>query len=341
MFSIIIPVYNRENYLQKCIDSLVNQTFKDIEIILVDDCSTDNSLEIIKENMKRDRRIKLVRHEVNKKSHQSRRSGFLVSTHKYILFVDSDDYLALDACEKLYNILSKKHYDIIQFQGVSVFDNYERYENRYDFGKIFNSKEYFDNKVFEELFVNLKKIVWYVWGKCLHRDLVGKSFSHIGDTCIYWYEDFIQYFIVAYYAKSIIFDDNIVYYYVQHDSSSFSKIGVDRYLNEFFPNYVRVSNLIQSFIDKEGIYKKYPVIKNYIYFNDCVKGRGSSIFNVYLKVDRSLLPIMFGLFANHKKLILYIFFVKLTIKMTEEKIDKLALCIPVVKWRDGFKAKFI
>ena len=98
--SIIVPVYNVENYIEKCLDSLINQTLKDIEIICVDDCGTDNSIDIVKQYIQQDNRIHLVRHETNKGLGAARNTGLKYVTSDFVAFIDADDYLEVDAYEK-------------------------------------------------------------------------------------------------------------------------------------------------------------------------------------------------------------------------------------------------
>ena len=101
--SVIIPVYNTEKYLEKCLDSVCNQTLSDIEIICVDDCSTDNSLNILKEYAQKDNRIKLIEFKENKGAAAARNEGIKAATGEYIGFIDSDDYPETDSYyEQLY-----------------------------------------------------------------------------------------------------------------------------------------------------------------------------------------------------------------------------------------------
>jgi len=100
LLSVIVPFYNVEKYFSKCLETLVNQTLKDIEIILIDDCSTDGSAEIAQEYAKRDIRIKILNHEKNKGQGEARNTGLKTAKGKYVAFLDSDDYLATDICEK-------------------------------------------------------------------------------------------------------------------------------------------------------------------------------------------------------------------------------------------------
>lgn len=101
--SVIIPVYNTEKYLRKCLDSVCNQTLSDIEIICVNDCSPDNSLEILNEYAQKDNRIKVINFEENKGVSIARNTGIDSATGEFIGFVDADDFVDLDFYEKLYN----------------------------------------------------------------------------------------------------------------------------------------------------------------------------------------------------------------------------------------------
>ena len=103
--SVIIPVYNVEKYLRECLDSVVNQTLKDIEIICVNDYSTDNSPKILEEYASHDNRIKIINNEKNIHAGQSRNKGLSLSSGEYVFFMDSDDYLELNALETVVRIL--------------------------------------------------------------------------------------------------------------------------------------------------------------------------------------------------------------------------------------------
>ena len=112
--SVIIPVYNVEKYLRQCLDSVINQTYKDLEIICVDDCSTDNSRQILQEYAKKDERIKILYNKKNSKLGPTRNNGLKVATGKYIHFLDSDDWLEPNAYETLIND-AEKGYDAVYF----------------------------------------------------------------------------------------------------------------------------------------------------------------------------------------------------------------------------------
>ena len=109
--SIIIPVYNAEKYIRRCLNSLINQTLNDIEIICVNDGSTDNSMILMREIAKSDSRIKLIE-QVHQKQGAARNNGMRVSKGEYIGFVDADDWVDLNFFEKLYNAAVKYGADI-------------------------------------------------------------------------------------------------------------------------------------------------------------------------------------------------------------------------------------
>ena len=111
--SVIIPIYNVEKYLDRCIDSVRNQTFENIEIICVDDCSPDNSLLIVKEHASKDSRIRVIRHEKNLGLGGARNSGIKASRAEYIASVDSDDYIKSEMIEKLWEATDNGSADIV------------------------------------------------------------------------------------------------------------------------------------------------------------------------------------------------------------------------------------
>ena len=112
--SVIVPVYNTSRYLRQCVDSLIHQTLKDVEFIFVDDGSTDDSVEILRQYRKRDERIKVLEQE-NKYAGVARNNGMKQATGKYIIFLDSDDYFDLTLLEKAFRCAEKNRAEIVFF----------------------------------------------------------------------------------------------------------------------------------------------------------------------------------------------------------------------------------
>ena len=110
--SVIVPIYNVEKYLAECIDSIIGQTYKNIEIILVDDCSKDSSGKIADEYAIKDDRIKVI-HKPNGGLSDARNAGMEIATGDYLMFVDSDDYLFPNSCEVLLNKIQKEDADYV------------------------------------------------------------------------------------------------------------------------------------------------------------------------------------------------------------------------------------
>lgn len=119
--SVIVPIFNVEKFLSRCVDSIINQTHENIEIILVDDESPDRCGEIADEYAQKDSRIKVI-HQKNKWLGGARNSGIKIAVGKYLLFVDSDDYIRRDMCEILYNKMEQNQTDMIVF-GFCHVDN--------------------------------------------------------------------------------------------------------------------------------------------------------------------------------------------------------------------------
>lgn len=127
LVTIVLPIYNVEKYLNRCINSIVNQTYKNLEIILVDDGSPDKCPEMCDEWEKKDTRIKVI-HKQNEGLGMARNTGIENATGDYICFFDSDDYLELTAIEKLYKLAEKTDPDIVTYGYSKVNDSGNIYE---------------------------------------------------------------------------------------------------------------------------------------------------------------------------------------------------------------------
>lgn len=121
LISIIVPVYNTERYLSECLNSIVHQTYTNIEIIIVDDASTDNSYKIIATFQRQDSRIKYIRHNINKGICQARNTGLVHCNGEYIAWCDSDDVLHLSFIEYLYTYLIMYDADFVECESISDF----------------------------------------------------------------------------------------------------------------------------------------------------------------------------------------------------------------------------
>lgn len=143
LVTIICPVYNASKYLNKCLRSIVNQTFVNWELIVVDDCGSDNSMQIVNTFQKTDDRIKVIHHEHNLGVDQARFTGLAVATGEYVMFVDADDWLPINAVNLLFNKIIEEDCDLIYGGMQRVLDNYgmvkSRSKNNYTAGQFIDS----------------------------------------------------------------------------------------------------------------------------------------------------------------------------------------------------------
>lgn len=161
--SIIIPVYNVELYLREALDSVINQTLKEIEIIIVNDGSTDNSLEIVKEYETKDHRIIVINQE-NQGLSGARNSGLKIAKGHYIYFMDSDDYIALDTLEICYECALEKQLDFVFFDAQSFTkDDIDISEYNYDRSRNIKEKTIYSGKEALKKLLNQKKYRSAVW----------------------------------------------------------------------------------------------------------------------------------------------------------------------------------
>lgn len=140
LISIIVPIYNVEPYLKRCVESLLNQTLSNIEIILVDDESPDKCPQICDEHARNDSRIKVI-HKKNEGLGLARNSGLEIATGKYIMFVDSDDHIKFDACETLYNTALKYNADVVTGNFIIESRPGTWIENKANSTRIYKGKE--------------------------------------------------------------------------------------------------------------------------------------------------------------------------------------------------------
>lgn len=142
--SVIVPVYNVEQYLRQCLDSVINQTFKDLEIICVDDCSPDNSAEVLKEYAKKDSRIKIITLEQNGGLGNARNVGMKQASAEYVMFLDSDDWFELNACELVYNKIKQNNNDFVFFNFYWATEKDGTFEKKFDqyrFAKLYEQPD--------------------------------------------------------------------------------------------------------------------------------------------------------------------------------------------------------
>ena len=154
LVSIIVPMYNNEKYIKECLDTLINQTYNNIEIIIIDDGSKDDSYKVATKI--KDKRIKLIKQE-NKGANAARRKGIELATGDYCLFVDSDDWIDKNTIEELVTLIEDKNYEVIRFNGILEPSNKLKniYNIKQDKKKLLTKKELYDLLINTKLLNNL------------------------------------------------------------------------------------------------------------------------------------------------------------------------------------------
>ena len=238
--SIIVPVYNVEKYLKKCIDSIVNQTYKNLEIILVDDGATDRSGEICDELAKLDNRIK-VYHKKNGGLSDARNYGVERATGDYIGFVDSDDYIDAEMYEKLYEAITKEDADVAECSFKIIYP---------DRVELFNDEEYYNvlgEQEYLEEYLKLKKIFGSVWTKLIKSTIAKKIEFPVGKL----YEDtYYAYDLIDIVDKYVIMDNPYYNYLMRENSITNAK---------FNPRIFDLVEIVEKF--HMNVYRNYPSLK--------------------------------------------------------------------------------
>lgn len=178
LITIVVPIYNVEKYLEKCIKTLINQTYSNLEIILVNDGSPDNSLKICNQYLKEDNRIKIINKE-NGGLSDARNAGLKMARGEYICFIDSDDYIELDMIEKTKKKLLEEELDVVIFGLYNeVVDSNENIINQkkqsidlVNFNSIISIIGYAWNKLYKTSFLKEKNIT-FTKGLSLIEDVV-------------------------------------------------------------------------------------------------------------------------------------------------------------------------
>ncbi len=312
--AIIIPVYNSENHISKCLDSVIKQNLYDIEIIVIDDGSTDNSAEIIKSYQKTDNRIKYFYQE-NAGPGIARNTGLTHCTAEYIAFIDSDDWVEKDFCSKIYQEAKGKNADIVYF---NYFEESEK-------GNIIGIKDISKFKTYDKRTL-LKyqvtgKMPWGARSRVIKRSIITNNsiiFSSQRNA-----EELIFSFKSLYYSQNVIFLSEPLYHYLirknsqsRHSDASYvlkevyknikeelKKMGIEKQFTKSLNgllissyairmySFTQNNNIIETYKNSLKAYKEYSTqFSDLQYDEDCVDRRVKIIANWFCK--GRILPIL-------------------------------------------------
>ena len=265
--SVIIPVFNSEKYLEKCLDSILNQTITDIEIILIDDGSTDNSLQIIKQYAKKYNNI-TYKSKKNEGQAIARNLGIEMATGEFICFIDSDDYIENTMLEKLYTLSQKDNSDIV------ICDYIEEYKNK----KILRKSLYVNSD-------NLKKrYILCVAGPCckiIKTEIFKQNNIKFLENNIY--EDLAIIPSLALYTENISYCEESLYYYVIRENSTMQQTSYNPKIESIFNVLEHVYNQFKNTIYNEEL--------EFIYINHLLYA-GCGRFLRYPNTQKMILRII-------------------------------------------------
>lgn len=267
LISVIIPVYKVEKYINKCIDSIINQTYKNLEIILIDDGSPDNCAKICDEYAKLDERIKVI-HKKNGGQSEARNIGLDIAQGKYIGFVDSDDYIKNDMFEVLYR-------NLIEFNADISITNIIEIKKRQEVIEKYNDIEIYDKTNIIPMLLN-NHITNYLYNKLYKKELWKDIRLPVGRIL----EDMDVMYRILERADRVVCTNRSAYYYLIREDSSISKINIKltndlkeavnkryEYLKERRPELLdiliplRLYNIMQ-YHDNLAICKEYNIYNN-------------------------------------------------------------------------------
>lgn len=293
--SIIIPVYNVAPYLDVCLSSCINQTFRDIEIIVVNDGSTDESLLVIQKYAENDDRIKVILKE-NQGLIYARKSGLDVACGEYIFHLDGDDYLENSAIEELYNEAVKSDADYVIGNYYRICDNNKlEMKNTNEFKGLFGQDLLLCMFHYDE---------WRVWGKLMRKSL----FSSVIYRPVVMGEDMFFHMQICLKVKKVIVVDTCLYNYIYRSGSITSQSRKVR-MNLEFDLVKNIFYILDIYTYNQYI-KDKVYLKFYHFFLNCIRYKEISLRDILYDYYWNKKEVRSFLWKNKKDfyLIIKVFF---------------------------------
>lgn len=244
LVSIVVPVYNTQPYLRKCLDSILNQTYKNVEVICVDDGSTDGSELIVDDYAKKDYRVRVI-HKGNGGESSARNAGLKIMTGNYVGFVDCDDWIESDMYEKLVNTVIKKNVDMVASSWFCDRENSsEKIVNRLSVTDNVFDREYLLTCLYKR---DDYRGFAYMWNKLYKRELFYDIYGRLMlfDEDLSLGGDVLYLAKLALNSKRAVYMDKGFYHYIQRERSGCHTQDLSK-LKDWLEAYRRVIIYIQS-----------------------------------------------------------------------------------------------
>ncbi len=288
LISIIIPVYKVEEYLEKCIESVLKQTYTNLQIILVDDGSPDNCGKICDEYAKKDPRIEVI-HKVNGGLSDARNVGIAKAKGKYIGFVDSDDYIKEDMYEILINLIKEYDADVSICNLYDVIDGKEYIRNNEN-----GIQEYSRLEILKEVLLD-KNIQSYAWNKLYKKELFDEIKYPIGKK----YEDIGTTFYVFEKCNKIVVTSKPEYYYLKRSDSLVNNVTESTVL-DYTDIIIQRYLYTQKNIEELRKYNNYYLAKTLITAHNDIELLGSISEKMQEKY-KELYNLVYNIMKNNRK----------------------------------------
>lgn len=311
LISIIVPVFNSEPYLNKTISSLLNQSYSNIEILLIDDGSTDNSLNICKEFAKKDSRIVVI-HNENSGVAKTRNIGLENAKGAFISFVDSDDYIEKEMFEKLYNIHLESNSDITMCSIVREDQNGKAFEKIIYQNQTINQKEIIKNTITD----NIRD---YLWNKLYKKEIFdGVDFPN-GKI----YEDVLTLYRLYSKANHLTSTDQILYHYVNRENSIVNSSNGKKAKTLYNAYTKKLTDIESSYPEFLNICRYQRIIHEINYFMELSKEERIDFKNLKVQIHKLKIKNIFDKTLTIKqkiKYILMVYFTRIFILLRKRKI---------------------
>lgn len=263
LVSVIIPVFRVEDYLNRCVESIVNQTYDNLEIILVDDGSDDNCPHMCDEWAKKDNRIKVV-HKSNGGLSDARNAGMKVMHGEFVYFLDSDDYIVKDAIERMVTVMLDKNADAVAFgyskisEKNDIISKFEFEDFKYDFNNQKDKHQFIYKKLL------LYKLAWEAWNRIYRTKIIKDNNLCFEPNRDIFAEDMCFNLYYTLCSNNIVSMSDNLHYYLIRDNSIMGK-QKDLPMNQI----IELSKRVCSFADKLGF--DYIISKK-IYISTSILG---------------------------------------------------------------------
>lgn len=246
LVSVIVPIYNVSEYIEKCAIQLFSQTYDKLEYIFVDDCSPDNSLEILNKIILdfplRKNKVKIITHNQNKGLAAARNTGLNVAKGEYIFHCDSDDWLETNGIEEMVNKIVSEKADILYCNFYYTYNSYNKLAIQ---AEVKTGETYIKNMFIE-------KLHGAVWNKLYKKSLFTDHFIQFPNGNDMW-EDLYTNFYLFYYSKKISYLNKAYYHYNQENVNSLVKGISIKKLQEIILNVVKIEKFLNKQKDKRFI----------------------------------------------------------------------------------------